>query len=150
MVWMAFRLGLRFGELVALQLDRACRLHRWHAAGRTAQDGVPSVHPLGERELRGLRRLRKAGKGRYVFTNERGAPVTELAFRKTLERIAARVPSLAGLNVHPHMRRHSCGYALANKGMDTRSLQHYLGHSRIENTVFYTAMAAGRFDKVWD
>ncbi len=59
-------------------------------------------------------------------------------------------PALAGLDVHPHMLRHSCGYALANKGMDTRSLQHYLGHRRIENTERYTAMSATRFDKVWD
>jgi len=150
MVWMAFRLGLRFGELVALRWTAHVDFTAGTLRVERLKHGVPSVHPLGERELRGLRRLQKAGEGRYVFTNERGAPVTELAFRKTLERIAARVPSLAGLNVHPHMRRHSCGYALANKGMDTRSLQHYLGHSRIENTVFYTAMAAGRFDKVWD
>jgi site-specific recombinase XerD len=27
--------------------------------------------------------------------------------------------------VHVHMLRHACGYALANKGMDTRKLQHY-------------------------
>ena len=25
--------------------------------------------------------------------------------------------------VHPHMLRHACGYALANKGHDTRALQ---------------------------
>ena len=28
---------------------------------------------------------------------------------------------------HPHMLRHACGYALANKGHDTRALQAYLG-----------------------
>jgi hypothetical protein len=33
------------------------------------------------------------------------------------------------------MLRHACGYALANKGMDTRRLQHYLGHASITNTV---------------
>ena len=92
----------------------------------------------------------KAQTGRYVFVNERGAPVTEVGFRKTLARIAERVPALAGLNVHPHMLRHSCGFTLANKGMDTRSLQHYLGHRRIENTERYTAMSANRFDNVWD
>ena len=85
-----------------------------------------------------------------MFVNERGAPVTEVGFRKTLARIAERVPALAGLNVHPHMLRHSCGFTLANKGMDTRSLQHYLGHRRIENTERYTAMSANRFDNVWD
>jgi integrase len=27
-----------------------------------------------------------------------------------------------GFKVHPHMLRHACGYALANKGIDTRTL----------------------------
>ncbi len=34
----------------------------------------------------------------------------------------------AGLkNVHPHMLRHSCGYYLANTGVDLRIAQDYLG-----------------------
>ena len=35
--------------------------------------------------------------------------------------------------VHPHMLRHACGYALANKGTDTRTLQAYLGHRSIQS-----------------
>jgi integrase len=34
-----------------------------------------------------------------------------------------------GFKAHPHMLRHACGYALANKGHDTRALQAYLGYS---------------------
>jgi Phage integrase family len=45
--------------------------------------------------------------------------------------------------IHVHMLRHSAGYALAAKGMDTRRLQHFLGHASITNTVRYTAMSAG-------
>jgi hypothetical protein len=30
------------------------------------------------------------------------------------------------------MLRHACGYALANKGIDTRTLQAYLGHRSIQ------------------
>jgi integrase len=40
--------------------------------------------------------------------------------------------------IHVHMLRHSTGYALANRGMDTRRLQHFLGHASITNTVIYT------------
>jgi hypothetical protein len=40
---------------------------------------------------------------------------------------------------------HACGYALANKGIDTRSLQAYLGRSNIQNRARYTALASGRF-----
>jgi integrase len=39
------------------------------------------------------------------------------------------------IKVHPHMLRHACGFALANKGHHTHSLQAYLGHKNIEHTV---------------
>jgi hypothetical protein len=39
-----------------------------------------------------------------------------------------------GFKTHPHMLRHACGYALANKGHDTRALQAYLGHRNIQHT----------------
>ena len=59
----------------------------------------------------------------------------------------ARLGAAAGLPfpVHPHMLRHGCGFKLANDGHDTRSIQHYMGHKNIHNTVKYTDMAAGRF-----
>jgi len=40
-----------------------------------------------------------------------------------------------GFRVHPHMLRHACGFKLANAGVDTRSLQAYLGHKNIQHTV---------------
>ena len=46
-----------------------------------------------------------------------------------------------GFKVHPHMLRHACGYALANKGIDTRTLQAYLGHR--SSTTRYAALAPG-------
>jgi site-specific recombinase XerD len=39
------------------------------------------------------------------------------------------------------MLRHACGYALANKGHDTRALQAYLGHRNIQHTVVYTELS---------
>ena len=39
-----------------------------------------------------------------------------------------------GLKIHPHMLRHSCGYKLANDGVDTRTIQSYLGHKSIQHT----------------
>jgi integrase len=45
--------------------------------------------------------------------------------------------------------RHSTGCALAGRGMDTRRLQHHLGHASITNTVRYTAMSAEPFKDIW-
>jgi len=52
------------------------------------------------------------------------------------------------IDVHTHMLRHSTGYTLANKGTDTRTLQHFLGHKNIQNTVIYTEMSAERFKDI--
>ncbi len=48
------------------------------------------------------------------------------------------------------MLRHACGYALANKGHDTRALQAYLGHRNIQHTVRYTELSPMRFKDFWN
>ena len=49
----------------------------------------------------------------------------------------AGVEAKLGFPAHPHMLRHACGFALANKGHDTRALQTYLGHRNIQSTMLY-------------
>jgi type 1 fimbriae regulatory protein FimB/type 1 fimbriae regulatory protein FimE len=62
-----------------------------------------------------------------------------------------RAAQAAGLDikVHPHMLRHSCGYKLANDGVDTRTIQAYLGHKSIQHTVRYTELALTRFKSLF-
>ena len=43
------------------------------------------------------------------------------------------------------MLRHACGYALANRGHDTRAPQAYLSHHNIQHTVRYTELSPTRF-----
>jgi site-specific recombinase XerD len=50
---------------------------------------------------------------------------------------------------HPHMLRYACGYALANKGHDTRAIQGWLGHRSIISTAVYTAPAPNPFKDFW-
>jgi type 1 fimbriae regulatory protein FimE len=45
--------------------------------------------------------------------------------------------------------RHANGYKLASDGLDTRTLQQYLGHRSIQHTVRYTELAADRFTGLW-
>ena len=78
---------------------------------------------------------------------ERGAPMTAGGFRQMLRRTGQE--SGLSLLVHPHMLRHACGYALANKGHDTRALQAYLGHRNIQHTVRYTELSPTRFKNFW-
>jgi type 1 fimbriae regulatory protein FimB/type 1 fimbriae regulatory protein FimE len=82
-----------------------------------------------------------------VFTSERGSPFTNAGFRKMTQRLG--VAAGFAFTVHPHMLRHACGYKLANDGVDTRSLQAYLGHRNIQHTVRYTELAPTRFKDFW-
>jgi len=47
------------------------------------------------------------------------------------------------------MLRHWAGYALAGRGVDTRTLQALMGHRSIANTVIYTAVADKRVRNIW-
>ena len=94
-----------------------------------------------------MRALKREARSPFVFVSERGAPFTTAGFASLVER--AGTEAEIGFKVHPHMLRHSTGYALANKGTDTRTLQAYLGHRSIQSTVRYTALAPGRFKNLW-
>ena len=148
MVLVAYRHGLRAAELVTLRWDAIDFAHgRLHV--NRAKSGSPAVHPLSGRELRALRRLRREQEpaSPFIFTSERGAPFTPAGFRKMIARLG--VAAGFGFPVHPHMLRHACGFKLANDGVDTRSLQAYLGHRNIQHTVRYTELAPTRFKNFW-
>ena len=132
---MIYRQGLRVSEACDLRWDDIDLATRTVVV-RRLKGSRDSTHYLERDELAGLRRL--ARQGAYVFVNERGDPFK----REGIARLIERAGEAAGLPfpVHVHMLRHVCGYALANKGMDTRRLQHYLGHASITNTVRYSAM----------
>jgi type 1 fimbriae regulatory protein FimB/type 1 fimbriae regulatory protein FimE len=147
MILIAFRHGLRASEVVDLRWDQVdfCRavLHV-----RRTKQGTPSVHPLTGLEMRALHRLQRETKASpFVFVSERRAPFTAAGFARMMERAGAKAKF--GFKAHPHMLRHACGYALANKGHDTRALQSYLGHCNIQHTVRYTELSPTRFKDFW-
>jgi site-specific recombinase XerD len=115
---------------------------------RRLKNGSPASHPLTGRELRALRRLqREQSKSPFVFISERGAPFSKRGFQAMLERAG----EAAGfdMKIHPHMLRHACGFKLANEGVDTRTIQAYLGHKSIQHTVRYTELAPTRFKSLF-
>ena len=146
MILITFRHGLRASELCGLQWsDVEFETGTLHL--RRTKGGTTATHPLLGDELRALRSLKRDAKSPFIFVSERGAPFTVSGFAKLVERagIEAKLP----FKTHPHMLRHATGYALANRGVDTRSLQAYLGHRSIQSTVRYTELAPGRFKNIW-
>jgi type 1 fimbriae regulatory protein FimB len=145
------RHGLRVSELVGMRLDQLdwSTAHLWVARQKGS---LSTQHPLEGDELRALRawlRIREGHPSRhlpYLFLSERG-PCTRQMFNYLVAAIGERAGLL--MPVHPHMLRHSCGYALANQGRDTRLIQDYLGHKNVQHTVRYTRTAAARFEGLW-
>jgi integrase len=148
MVLVGYRHGLRASELVDLRWDQtdfaSATLHV-----RRAKQGTPSAHPILGDELRALRRLQREQEpsSPFVFVSERGAPFSTAGFARMVERAGG--DAKLGFKAHPHMLRHACGFALANKGHDTRALQAYLGHRNIQHTVRYTELSPTRFKDFW-
>ena len=148
MILIAYRHGLRVSELTDLRWEQieftSATLHV-----RRVKQGTPSTHPIMGDELRALRRLQREQEPRspFVFTSERGSPFTPAGFARMIERAGRE--ARFNFKAHPHMLRHACGYALANRGHDTRALQAYLGHKNIQHTVRYTELSPTRFKDFW-
>ena len=118
---------------------------RWQRLGSSRA----TLPPIPGDEMRALRKLQREQdlKSPFVFTSERGSPFTTSGFAKLVERTS--VEAKLDFKAHPHMLRHACGFALANKGHDTRALQAYLGHRNIQQTVRYTELSPNRFKDFW-
>ena len=149
MILLAYRHGLRVTELVGLRWDMV-DLNQGQLHVRRLKQGRPSTHILRGSEIRALRRLLKeqVPSSPYLFTTERGSPMTAAGFRKQLSRIsmAAEFP----FPVHPHMLRHACGFKLAHDGHDTCAIQEWLGHRNIQHTTRYTELTTRRFKDFWE
>jgi len=139
-----YRHALRVGEAARLTWDDVIFARTCTMAVRRLKKGTPSIHPLTGDEVRELKQLQRDSQAtRFIFTSERGTPLTTRAIRH----IVQRAGEAAGLSfpIHPHMLRHSKGYRLAQKGIDTRAIQAFFGHRRIESTVIYTEVDPSRF-----
>jgi site-specific recombinase XerD len=146
-----YRHGLRVSEACDLRWDDIDLTKRTIII-RRLKGSTDSSHYLERDELKALRELWRANakkgiKSDYVFLNERGQPFGRMGVGRMIERAgeAAELP----FPIHVHMLRHSTGYALASRGMDTRRLQHFLGHASITNTVRYTAMSPEPCKDIW-
>ena len=145
---LTYRHGLRVSEAVGLKLDHV-NLKEARLWVKRVKGSLDSQQPLAGDELRALKRYlaTREDKLPWLFVSERGCQMV----RRAVNHMIAAAGKRAGLgSVHPHMLRHSCGYALANRGQDFRLIQDWLGHRDPKHTSRYTRVAARRFEGVWD
>jgi integrase len=102
------RHGLRVTEAIDLRWDQV-DFTKGHLHVRRLKGGIHSVHPIQGDELRALRELRREQEpeSAFVFTTERGGPMTRSNVAKLIDGAGKR----AGLpHCHPHQLRHTCGH----------------------------------------
>jgi integrase/recombinase XerD len=140
--------GLRSSEVVALKvrgdIDAARMLIRVEQ-GKGAKDRYTV---LSQRVLILLREYWKRERSPYwLFPGTKAGTHLQPG---TIQEVCRDAAQLAGIvkRVTPHTLRHSFATHLLENGTDTRAIQVLLGHSRIETTVRYIAVAPQTISRI--
>ncbi|MGK2893095.1 tyrosine-type DNA invertase [Klebsiella michiganensis] len=152
LLYMSFIHGFRVSEACGLRLSDV-DFREGSLYIRRMKNGFSTTHPLLKEEKRAIRAWLKVRAGLpgaesdWLFITRQGGAMS----RQRAWQVINRLGKASGISVvsHPHMLRHACGFALADRGVDTRLIQDYLGHRNIRHTVRYTASNAGRFTGIW-
>lgn len=81
-----------------------------------------------------------------LLINYKGEKLTERSVQKIIELVGEKI----GLDIHPHLLRHTFATDLLNKGADIRMIQELLGHENLDTTQIYTHVSNSRVKEVYD
>jgi type 1 fimbriae regulatory protein FimB len=149
-----FRHGLRVSELCAIKLSdinvdtKEFHVNRLKGCDSGPHDLYNGESPAVKAWLIERAKMNPPADCDTLFISERRKPLSRCTVWLMIGQ-TARAAGLEHLEIHPHMLRHSCGYALVNKGTDIRIIQGYLGHRSISSTVRYTKLDSKRFAKLF-
>lgn len=146
MILMAYRHGLRISEALRLRVSDL-DLNRHRIWIERSKGSLSTEHPIAGDELRAIKKYlaERDSTAPQLFITERGTPMS----RQNAYDLIAKAGDEAGLDVHPHMLRHSCGYHMASEGVDFRTAQDFLGHRDPRHTASYMRVNATRFNTIW-
>jgi integrase/recombinase XerD len=151
MLELLYSSGLRVSELVSLKLeDIHLEAGFLKVLGKGSKERIVPVNMRAIRKLKmylNQQRLEilKKKQSSYLFVTARGKPLTRQRFWQAIKVLGKK----SGLEISPHMLRHSFATHLLEGGADLRSVQKMLGHSDISTTQIYTKITAERIKKVY-
>ncbi|MFQ5428446.1 MAG: tyrosine recombinase XerC [Thermodesulfobacteriota bacterium] len=148
--------GIRVGELAGLRLrDLDMEKGVLRVLGK---GGKTRLAFLGERAGVALVRFLEArgtlkeglGTGSFLFIAAKG--VQKGISPRTVQRVVRKYAVKSGINKTPtpHTLRHSFATHLLDSGVDLRSIQEMLGHSKLSTTQRYTKVGIEGLMKVYD
>ncbi len=143
MIEMLYSCGLRVTELINLKVkdiyfeEQYVRVMGKGSKERIVPYGDKAANVI-EKYLSILRpRLFKPEKsGNYMFLNSNGMKLSRMGLWKIIKRCSEVIDR--GIEIHPHLFRHSFATHLIEGGADLRIVQELLGHSDISTTQIYT------------
>ncbi len=144
--------GIRVSELTGLRLshlDKAKGVIR--VLGKGGKTRLAFLGDKAEAALSEYLEARGALCGdAFLFVADEGA-VKAVSVR-TVQRIIGKYADLSGINKRPtpHTLRHSFATHLLDSGVDLRSIQEMLGHSKLSTTQRYTKVGIEGLMKVYD
>ncbi|MBE3562166.1 MAG: tyrosine recombinase XerC [Hydrogenibacillus schlegelii] len=155
MLELLYASGLRVSELVGLvlgDLDLGRRLVTVKGKG-----GKGRIVPFGRPAAAALARYLEQGRPallrrapapvEHVFVGVRGAPLSDRAVRRRLERLRREAGIAA--RATPHVLRHTFATHLLDGGADIRVVQELLGHVNLSTTQIYTHLAPKRLREAY-
>lgn len=149
---LAYSCGLRVSELTGLDLGAVDA--RSGEARVTGKGSKTRIVPVGAPALEALARWlpvreRLAAPGESaLFVGRSGKRLTP---REVQRRIKLRAAAAGlGVDVHPHMLRHSFASHVLQSSGDLRAVQEMLGHASIASTQVYTHLDFQHLAKVYD
>ncbi len=143
--------GLRVSELVTLKLEDAhLEAGFLRVLGKGSKERVVPVNMRAVKKLKHyINQLRpmilKKKKSSYLFVTSRGRPLTRQRFWQIMRTLGRQI----GIEISPHMIRHSFATHLLEGGADLRAVQKMLGHSDISTTQIYTKVTTERLRKAF-
>jgi integrase/recombinase XerC len=145
--------GLRLAELVSLDWPSGLNLAAEEITVTGKRQKTRSI-PLGSKAKTALlawvavRPNYAPAEQTALFTSRSGTRLSPRQVEKRLERWAQRQG--LGMQVHPHMLRHSFASHVLQSSGDLRAVQDMLGHASIAATQIYTHLDFQHLAKIYD
>jgi len=152
MLELMYASGLRVSEIISIKVnDFNFEAGFLRVTGKGSKERVV---PINRRAIEKIKKymhelrpqLLKNRQSSYLFLTSRGELMTRQRFWQALKKFGHIA---GGLELSPHVIRHSFATHLLEGGADLRSVQKMLGHSDISTTQIYTKVTGERMKKVY-
>jgi integrase/recombinase XerD len=134
MIVLLWDTAMRLNELLHIKAtDLDFKLGTVKITGKGRKDRVVPYGQKTKRELVKYLKIRGENHSEYLFCTRTGFPVMPRNFRRSLTKYGKAI----GVDVYPHLLRHSAATFLARNSMPAQHIQVLLGHSSLAVTQSY-------------